>query len=423
MHCVYFPPEVGGLESHVFHLCRALVRKGHEVRVVTSRSRPEAPARERMDGIEVRRTWFPARNPLGWSAHALGSLPATRAIARDADVVHAQAFASVVPCDLARRGRGVPLVTTFHTSHFLRRAERSLWRPVLARLVRTADHNLAASREIADVAEALAPGTRVEALTNGVETEIFRPVEPALPAPEGGGPRIVVPRRLFEKNGVEYAVRALPRILARRPGAEMVLIGDGPERARLEALVDALGVRGSLRFLGARPHDEMPALLSSGDLAVFPSLMEATSVAALECMACGVPVAASRVGGLPEIVDDRVGALFRPADPDDLADTVLGLLEENDADGGGTLAERGRTARTRVVERWSNDRLAERHLEIYEALRAGRSPGAPASASGGSGTSAPSGPGASAPPDDDMAPTEPDPSQASTRGEEGAAAR
>ena len=211
--------------------------------------------------------------------------------------------------------------------------------------------------------------------TNGVDTELFRPVEPARLGSgagregEAGRPaprRIVVPRRLYEKNGVEYLVRAVPRMARTLAGLQVVVVGDGPERARLKALARELGVGERMRFLGARAHDEMPGLLCSGEVAVFPSLMEATSVAALECMACGVPVAASRVGGLPEIVDESVGALFEPADPEGLADAVLALLTEGD------LEAMGRRARARVVSRWSNERLAERHLEIYEALVEGR---------------------------------------------------
>ena len=118
MHCVYFPPEVGGLESHVYYLARALVSRGHEVRVVTSRSLPDVPEEEEMEGIQVFRTWFPARNPMGWTAHALGSVPRTRVLAREADVIHAQAFASVLPGALGRQRSGAPLVATFHTSHF-----------------------------------------------------------------------------------------------------------------------------------------------------------------------------------------------------------------------------------------------------------------------------------------------------------------
>ena len=156
-------------------------------------------------------------------------------------------------------------------------------------------------------------------------------------------------------------MRAMPRIVE-RADAEALLIGDGPERSGLARLARDLGVADRVRFLGARPPEEMPGLLRSGDVAVFPSLMEATSVAALESMACQVPVAASRVGGLPEIVDEEVGTLFEPADPDDLAEAVIRLLASPD------LAERGVRARARVVERWSNDRLVERHLEIYRSL-------------------------------------------------------
>ena len=357
MHCVYFPPEVGGLESHVYYLCRALAERGHQLSIVTSHSQPGLPSHEVMDGIQVWRTWFPSRNPLGWVAHSLGSIPRLVELSRTADVVHAQAFASVPPGMVARRRTGVPLVSTLHTSHFLMRAEKAVWRPVLRRLVEWPDYTLSASVEIKEVAERLAPGAQVEALTNGVETSIFRRVEPELP--RSCTPRLIVPRRLYEKNGVEFFVRAMPHLLAERE-VEAVVIGDGPERGRLEGLVRELGVQEAVTFLGARPNEEMPALLSSGDLAVFPSLMEATSVAALEAMACELPVAASRVGGLPEIVDDQVGGLFEPGDPEDLARSVLRLLD------GADLPERGRRARERVVSQWSNARLAERHLEIYE---------------------------------------------------------
>jgi glycosyltransferase involved in cell wall biosynthesis len=359
LHCVYFPPEVGGLESHVYYLARGLVEREHEVNVVTSRSLPHVPVYEEMDGIRVWRTWFPGRTPLGWVAHAFGSCGRTRSLARDAEVIHAQAFPSVVPCAWARRGSNTPLVATFHTSHFLTRARRAGWSRILGSLVRLPDYALASSEEIASVAEALSPGTTVEPLTNGVDTRFFRRVDGTMPVTERR--RIVVPRRLFQKNGVEFMVRALPFVLE-EVEVEVVFIGDGPERKRLEELAAELGVTSRVNFLGKRAHAEMPGLLSSAELAVIPSLMEATSVAALESMACGLPVAASRVGGLPQIVDDHVGALFEPGDPEGLATAVVGLLNRED------LGELGRRARDRVQERWSNDRLVDRHLEIYAGL-------------------------------------------------------
>ena len=359
MHCAYFPPEVGGLESHVYYLCRALAERGHRVTMVTSRSRPDLARHEVMDGVEVWRTWMPSRDTAGWTAFGLASIPRLRALAAAADVLHAQDIASVLPAMAARRVKDAPIVSTYHTSHFLKRADSPFWRPVFRRFLEAGDHNLAASVEIARVGEAIAPGVRVEPLTNGVETAFFRKMSPALPPAEAGRRRLIVPRRLFQKNGVEYFVRALP-LIAAETDVEAVVVGDGPEREGLEALARELGLGARLRFLGARPNAEMPALLSSAELAVFPSLMEATSVAALECMACELPVAASAVGGLPEIVSSEVGGLFEPANPADLARVVVALLARGD------LAALGAEARRRVVERWSNARLAERHLEIYE---------------------------------------------------------
>lgn len=369
-HCLYYPPEVGGLESHVHQLARELVAQGNEVHAVTSRSLPGAVRNEVLDGVQVVRTFFPGRNPLGWFFHAVGSVPALYRVARGADILHAQAFQSVPPCLVVGRLRKIPVLATFHTSHFLRLAQRRGWRRILGELVRRPRYALAASTEIGQVAQEMAPGTKVEALTNGVDTQLFQPErgegERADPGdlPTGEGRRIILPRRLFPKNGVEYFVRAVPRLETLVGPVQVCLVGDGPQRGELQDLARSLGVKARLHFLGVRPHGDMPGLLRWAEVAVFPSLMEATSVAALEAMATGLPVAASRVGGLPEIVDEDVGTLFPPADPQGLAEAVAGLLNRDD------LAAVGARARERVVARWSNRRLALRHLEIYQdALR------------------------------------------------------
>ena len=149
MHSVYFPPEVGGLESHVYFLCRALVARGHEVDAVTSHSLPDLAEHEVLDGIRIWRTWMPARNTAGWATHALCSVPRFTSLAEKADVLHAQDIAAVLPCMLAQRVRNAPIVSTYHTSHFLKRAHSLVWRPIFKQFLLAADHNLAASREIA----------------------------------------------------------------------------------------------------------------------------------------------------------------------------------------------------------------------------------------------------------------------------------
>lgn len=359
--CIYFPPEVGGLESHAFYLCRDLVRLGNQVTMVTSHSKPDSPREEVMDGVRVIRTWFPSKNPAGWIAHTVGTIPTYLPLAKDADVLHAQTFASALPAMMAKKRYGKPMALTLHTSHFLKLAQKPVWQPILRRIIKSTDWLLAASAEIRDVALGLYPHPRAEALTNGVDTEMFKPVPPTLPPPPAGVHRVIVPRRLFHKNGVEYFVRALPLIRAQVP-IEAIFVGDGPEREKLEGIAKELGVLEACKFMGARPNTDMPGLLASAEISVFPSLMEATSVAALESMSCELPVAASRVGGLPEIVDETVGTLFEPANPPDLAEKVIALLKRPD------LKETGARARARVTQSWSNERLAKRHIEIYNTL-------------------------------------------------------
>ncbi len=359
MHCLYFPPEIGGLESHVFHLCKGLVEAGSEVSIVSSLSQEGLPEKEIVQGIAVYRTWLPGRNSLGWATHALGSIQTLTQVARGADIVHSQSFQSVIPGYIAKQINEVPMVTSWHTSHFLKKATQPLWRAIFRQFLQCADHNFAASIEIAEVAQGLAPQLTVEPVSNGVDTEMFHPKSSE--TKKEGAVTLIVPRRLYEKNGVEFFIRAMP-LITQAVNARAIIVGDGPERIKLERLSLTLGMESHIDFLGSKSHEEMPRLFNSADLAVFPSLMEATSVAALEAMACGVPVAASRVGGLPELIGDEVGGLFRPRDSRSLAETVLEVLNRND------FQALGDNARIRVLENWSNLHLVERHLNVYESL-------------------------------------------------------
>jgi glycogen(starch) synthase len=358
---LYFPPEFGGLESYVLDLCRGLTRAGHRVTMLTSRSMRSVPREQTVEGVRVVRTWFGGKHALGWGAHVVGSIPAHGRLARSADVLHAQTFATAPPAIASRRRFGQPLVLTLHTSHFQRLHRKPAWRPFLRWLISSADWVFTASEQLRAMALDVIERPRVEALTNAADTDVFRPVPPTLPSPPDGVRRLVAPVRLFPPKGVVHLVDALPLLLERMP-VEVVVLGDGPDRAALEARAERNGVAHAMRFLGRQPRESMPGLLCSADAAVLPSLMEATSIAALEAMACGVPVAASAVGGLPELIDEEVGTLFRAADPADLAGRVASLLERED------LPEMGRRARRRVVERWSLDRLVRRHEEVYRLL-------------------------------------------------------
>lgn len=359
VHTIYFPPEVGGLETHVLTLCQALQRRGHEVTVVTSRSMEGTKKADEFEGVPVHRVWCPNRKFTGWVITSLAAIPIMWRLSKKTELIHVHTFPSVVPAIFPRWFRKKPLVATMHTSHFLRLAKKAIWKIALRFLLRQPDIILAPSVEIRDVAVRLAKGIEAYAMVNAVDVQRFKPVEAKIDA-ENAENIIIVPRRLFEKNGVEFAVRAMP-IVTREIDAHLYLIGDGPMKEKLEGIVEELDITNIVHFLGKIPNVDMPAYLSSADLIVIPSLMEATSVAGLESMACERPIVASNVGGLPEIVTNETGRLAEPGNYNDLAHKIIEVLNMTEEE----KNKMGATARKAVVERWSTDSLAEQVEAFY----------------------------------------------------------
>lgn len=360
VHSIYFPPEVGGLETHAYTLAKAQQKKGHSVHVVTSRA-GDYPKKEIMDGINVDRRFCPNKKFTGWVITTLAGMAPMRKMSAWADICHVHTFPSIIPA-IALRDRGVPMVATIHTSHFLRLAKKKFWRKVLRYLLSQPDLILTPSIEIKEVCQDIYPYTPAYAMVNAADTDLFKLTSPAIEKPSPTARMIVVPRRLFEKNGVEYAIRALPTV-RKKHNAHLYLVGDGPLRSNLEKLAGKLGIEEYVHFLGAQSHDKMPAILSSAEVIVIPSLMEATSVAGLEAMACERPIVASEVGGLPEIVENnKTGLLVPPVSPDSLGIAISKILSLPNEQ----RRIMGKIARNRVVKNWSVDALADQVLGYYQ---------------------------------------------------------
>jgi glycosyltransferase involved in cell wall biosynthesis len=357
MPSIYFPPRVGGIENHVYYLARELVRRGHLVDVVTTRTEKTSPRAEVMEGIRVERIMSFGKHPVGWILSSLLAVPKVVAMAGKADVIHCHTFAFALSGSVANSLAGKPLVVTVHESHFLRFAKRKIMRPLLRLPLVRASILLSTSKEIDAVTRQLLPGARTLPIVNGIDTGVFKPVAPSLGRAPGEFV-IVCPRRLVEKNGVEFLVRSLP-LVPHDLGARVYIAGDGPLRGHLEGLARDLGVADRLVFMGSVDNSRMPSVFASADLVVIPSLIEATSIAALEAMACEKVVAASRVGGLPEIIDDRVGVLFESGSPEAIAKAVVAAAARPDR------AALGREARRRVEANWSIGKMADVHERIY----------------------------------------------------------
>jgi glycosyltransferase involved in cell wall biosynthesis len=170
--------------------------------------------------------------------------------------------------------------------------------------------------------------------------------------------------RLVPQKGVHVLLRSFAKLLQRLDGARLEIAGDGPQRAWLNSECEGLGISHAVKFLGWR--DDVPQLMRHWDIFALPTLDEAFGLAALEAMAAGLPVIASRVGGVPELVDDGVtGRLVRPGDVDALADALCWLAADR-----GRCEALGAAGSARAAQHFSASGMAGAIEAVYYELLA-----------------------------------------------------
>jgi glycosyltransferase involved in cell wall biosynthesis len=166
-----------------------------------------------------------------------------------------------------------------------------------------------------------------------------------------------------EQKGVDVLLRSLPLIL-RHHEVVLKIIGSGPRLAEYRALALKLGIGEQVRFLGFVEHEEMPSHYQDADLFVLPSRRESFGLVLAEAMACGLPVVATKVGAIPEVVEDGLTGLLVPADdPGALADAVVSLLSDPPR-----MQAMGTAGIEKIRERFTWDKVAQRVLDGYHSV-------------------------------------------------------
>ncbi len=208
------------------------------------------------------------------------------------------------------------------------------------------------------------PEERVEVIPNFIDTEVWRPgKEPChRSALAPGGEKIVMHVSNFRGvKRVEDVIRIFGKVVDEVP-ARLVMVGDGPERPVAAELAERLGLADRVLFLGK--HASVDELLACADVFLLPSENESFGLAALEAMASGAPVVASRAGGLPEVVEDgESGFLHDVGDVDGMAASAVRILSDEAVHA--RVAEAGRA---RAVERFSADAVVPRYEAFYESV-------------------------------------------------------
>lgn len=177
--------------------------------------------------------------------------------------------------------------------------------------------------------------------------------------------------RLYTEKAPHILMHAVARLVGEFPQLNVLVVGDGPEHARVATLVDVLRITGAVRLLGLR--DDVPDILAALDVAVSSSRREGSPLSILEYMGAGLPTVATAVGGVPDLIVDGVhGRLVAPGEPAALADAIAELLREPEL-----AREMGRRARERQRSEFELELLVRRLERLYEDLLAARLSGRP----------------------------------------------
>lgn len=331
-------------------------------------------------GVKIKRRLYPLAPLVFLSARRSCQALAT---SEAFDVVHAHWVIpnGAIAATVASR-YGLPLVISLHGSD-VSVSERSR---AVGRLATWSFARAAAitgpSMDLLDRARGLGASEPLEFIPYGVALETFAP-DPestrqvrrklALGADDV---TILGVGRFVPVKGLQYLIEAVAEARASVPAVRLVLVGDGDLRDELEARVGALGLRDRVTFAGMAPRDEVPAYFAAADIVVVPSIhyqgyVDGLPNVALEAMAAGKPLVATRVGGLPQVVrDGENGLLVEERDPDALAQAIVTLARDPDL-----RARMGEKGRMRVRDELTWDAVAERFVEIYELVTRGQTRG------------------------------------------------
>ncbi|WP_218080021.1 glycosyltransferase family 4 protein [Anthocerotibacter panamensis] len=337
-----------GIVNHVVDLSIEEQALGHQVTILSSGGEYEALLAQQgatLSPLVMNRSlWL---NP-GRVRRALQQV--SRQI-RDFDLVHCHMVSGLLLAYPACRWHGIPLIATVHNS----------WQ-THARLMGLAHQIIAVSQAVAREVQTWGVASdRVAVVKNGtVGTLRYRSTPAAgTPARPPGVRRVLTIAGLFERKGIHILLEAVPRVIARIPQAQFCLAGDGPDRLRFEAMVRDLGIGRWVSFWGFQPRVDQ--LLLTVDLLVHPALQEPFGLVLTETMAAGVPIVATAVDGIPEVLaGGKAGLLVPPRDPKALAEGILTLLG-NPA----LCTEFSQRGRAEALH-YATGRMAAETLTVYE---------------------------------------------------------
>jgi N-acetyl-alpha-D-glucosaminyl L-malate synthase BshA len=361
--CCY--PTFGGSGIIASEIARSLATRGHAVHVIAS-ALPQrldpATTGVRFHPVQVKDYPLFDHSPY---ALALAAKMVEISTGERLDLLHVHyAVPHATSAFLAREilGAAAPrLITTLHGTDITLVGNDPSFLPITRFSMQKSDLLTTPSQFLADATVAnFALKGPIEVIPNFVDTDYYQPGTPP------SGPPILVHSSNFRAvKRVDDVVRIFALVRARTP-AQLILIGDGPERAAIERQVAELRLTEHVRFLGAQR--EFVDVLQRATLFLMPSGSESFGLAALEAQSCGVPVVATRVGGVAEVIDDGVTGLLAPLGAiEQMAEQALALVADPER-----RTAMSRAARQRALDRFQREPMVSRYEAAYRRVLAAR---------------------------------------------------
>ena len=359
-------PTVGGSGILATRLGVEFAKRGHEVHFITY-ERPFAIQGKDYDNVFMHLVSVVEYPLFKYPPYtiALGSTMSKVVEQEQLDLLHVHyAIPHSTAALLAREATGVPYVVTLHGSDVTILGSDPAYHKINTLSVEQADAITAVSGFMAREAyERLGIGKDIIVIPNFVDAEEYQPA-PCLVLQQERERDIVVThvsnfRRVKRVSDLVYAMKIVAKEV---PNSRLLLVGDGPDRHSIERLVDQLDLKDNILMTGYR--SDVSRILKCSDTLVLCSSTESAPLTVLEALSTGLPVIATRVGGIPEIVHDGVnGFLVEPKHPEGIADRILQLNDDK------TLREKlGIRARKTILEKYTIDKIIKQYENTYEKI-------------------------------------------------------
>jgi glycosyltransferase involved in cell wall biosynthesis len=358
---------LSGLDFHVLTLCRHLDRSRVDLTLTCPvQSRNEDLVKEASEmGVRLYRLASEKRNPLSYLKRTLGLIRQFRRERVDVLHIHAGGFTGANALLAAWVAR-VPVIVVSHHSLFgLQPYSIGSFFSLLFEKRLATRIVMSHSEQVSEMASAGIAPHRLVIIPNGVNLAKFSFTDPV--SKDQTGPlRLVMVARLIEGKGHEVLLRALHQVLPEHPDVRLTMVGDGPLKTELDALIAELGLGGAVERIGQVNYDDLPSVYAQAHAMVVPTYMpgEEFPTVLLEGMACGLPAIATRHRGIPDIVaDGQTGLLVEPRNVEALAEAIRRLLSDR------SLVETmSRRARARVEQNFTTEVFGRRMTELYRQV-------------------------------------------------------